>query len=82
MNDVHRQVGDLMKFTPGNETAVAQKDAEIERLRKALSARLQELHEIRDQSLTWAMACNCDCPACNGLYEAIRSAEPQPENQT
>jgi hypothetical protein len=36
MNNVHRQVGNLLEFTPGNDTARAQLDAEIQRLRKAL----------------------------------------------
>ena len=83
MNDIHRQVGDLTRFTPGNETAVAQKDAEIERLRKRLSGALQhleearsDLHRIRNQSLDWAMSCPHDCPACDAMYEAIKGAAP------
>lgn len=42
---------------------------EVDRLKAALT-------DIRQTSLTWAMVCPCDCPACNGMYEAIRGAEP------
>jgi hypothetical protein len=40
-----------------------------------------QLHAIRNESLSWALVCSCDCPACNGLYEAIRGAEPQSAEQ-
>jgi chromosome segregation ATPase len=48
-----------------------------ERLRKQLSGRLQELHEIRNQSLSWAMACPCECAECTRLYDVILGEEPK-----
>ncbi len=52
--------------------------AENEKLRKALSARLQQLEEIRQASLTWAMACPHDCPACDAMYEVIKGSSGHP----
>lgn len=54
-------------------TAMSQ---EIERLRKQLSARLQELEHIKQERLTWAMVCDHDCPACTALDDAIRGDPP------
>lgn len=50
---------------------------EVEQLRTQLSARLQQLEEIRQEALTWAMVCDCNCPACARLYEVIRDAREQ-----
>lgn len=44
---------------------MVQKDMEIAQLSR-------ELHRIREESLTWAMACPHDCPACDAMYEAIK----------
>lgn len=48
---------------------------ESEKLRTELSARLQQLEEIRQASLTWAMACPHHCEACNAMYEIIKGAQ-------
>lgn len=47
------------------------------RLRKQLSARLQELERIKRKRLDWAMLCDHDCPACTELDDAIRGDVPQ-----
>lgn len=53
MNDIHRQVGDLTEFTPGNDTARAQLDAEIERLREGLDL----IKRYSDgNSIVWTLA--------------------------
>lgn len=31
--------------------------------------------QIRDASLTWAMACPHDCPACDAMFEAIKGTD-------
>jgi hypothetical protein len=36
----------------------------------------QEVQRIRQESLTWAMACPHGCPACERLYDVIRGPEP------
>lgn len=51
---------------------------ENERLRKALSQRLQQLEEIRQASLTWAMACPHNCEACEAMYEVIKGSSGHP----
>jgi len=50
---------------------------ENERLRKALSGRLQQLEDIKQERLTWAMYCECTCKFCERLSSVIRRAEPQ-----
>lgn len=55
---------------------------ENQRLRKQLSARLQELERIKRKRLDWAMLCDHDCPACTELDDAIRGDVPQTSTQT
>lgn len=44
---------------------------------KTLSARLQELEEIKQERLTWAMTCGCECASCLILDATIRGDVPQ-----
>ncbi len=73
--DNARLRNDIQELTCGDEryTRLGQ---ENEKLRKALSQRLQQLEEIRQASLTWALACPHECPACNALYEIIKGSQP------
>ena len=41
--------------------------AEVDRLAALLSG-------IRNDALVWAMSCPHDCPACDAMYEVIKSA--------
>jgi hypothetical protein len=53
---------------------------EIEQLRGNLSLAeegLANYASIRQESLTWAVACECECRACIKLYDVIRGAAPQ-----
>lgn len=59
------------------EEGLAKATQENERLRKQLSARLQELERIKRKRLDWAMLCDHDCPACTELDDAIRGDVPQ-----
>jgi hypothetical protein len=59
------------------EEGLANYAQQNERLRKKLSARLQELNRIKQERLTWAMVCDHDCPACTALDDAIRGDPPQ-----
>ncbi len=34
-----------------------------------------EITKIRQASLTWAMTCEHDCPACNAMFEIIKGAQ-------
>lgn len=52
----------------------AKQNTEVETL-KRLAA---QLHAIRNESLTCAMACPHSCNACERLYSLIRRALPQP----
>jgi len=49
---------------------------EIKRRRGELANYAQELRRIREESLTWALACDCNCPACKNLFEVIRDTAP------
>jgi hypothetical protein len=65
-------------------------EAENEKLRKALSAHLQELEHIKMRRLDWSMLCDHECPVCTALDDAIRGdtriaeralrPEPQSDN--
>lgn len=59
------------------EQELAKARDENERLRKQLSARLQELERIQQERLTWAMVCICGCSCCCALDAAIRGEVPQ-----
>jgi hypothetical protein len=37
----------------------------------------EEARDLRDLSLTWALACHCNCEMCQVLFERIRDAVPQ-----
>jgi len=57
---------------------------DIERLQAAASAEANEverrratLQRIEQERLTWAMTCQCYCPACKALDKLIRFAVPQ-----
>lgn len=34
-----------------------------------------QLYAIRNESLSWAMACPCECAECNRLYDVIREVK-------
>ena len=36
-----------------------------------------ELQRIRQESLTWSLACECDCAACEKLFSMIKHAVPK-----
>lgn len=59
----------------GNALLLA--DKQIRELRGNLSLAEEGLAEIRDLSLTWALACPCDCEMCTVLFERIRDATPK-----
>lgn len=48
---------------------------------KALSARLQDLEEIKQERLTWAMTCGCECASCLILDATILGDVPTSEKQ-
>ena len=76
-DEIARLLAELERIKSQAHVKIEQLRVDYERLRKQLSGRLQELHEIRNQSLSWAMACPCECSDCNQLYDVIRGEEPK-----
>lgn len=68
-----------------------QKDAEIAELRRCLDGgvdcageklRLRKaLEDIKQECLTWSIACECGCHACETLSSVIRLSVPQTSPQ-
>lgn len=36
----------------------------------------RELYELRQESMTWAMVCDCNCKACEHLFDSIKNSSP------
>lgn len=48
----------------------------LDRFNREIAQLRAKLHNIRNQSLEWAMTCEHNCPACDAMYEAIKGTVP------